>query len=88
LHSVTACRVAKIILLSFTFFYNVDKYREEDTIIRTVLEIINESGFEEIGETVSIIINGAMKVIKSYFENLAVAGLYRSTPYLYVLISF
>jgi transposase-like protein len=38
---------------------------EEDTVIRTVLEIINENGLEGIGEAVSILINEAMKVERS-----------------------
>lgn len=37
----------------------------EDTVIRTVLEIINENGLEGIGEAVSILINEAMKVERS-----------------------
>ncbi len=37
----------------------------EDTIIRTVLEIINENGLEGIGGAVSILINEAMKVERS-----------------------
>ncbi|MBT5547416.1 MAG: IS256 family transposase, partial [Desulfobacula sp.] len=38
---------------------------KEDTVIRTVLEIINENGLEGIGEAVSILINEAMKVERS-----------------------
>jgi len=37
----------------------------EDTVIRTVLEIINENGLNGIGEAVSILINEAMKVERS-----------------------
>jgi transposase-like protein len=39
--------------------------QQEDTVIRTVLEIINENGLEGIGEAVSILINEAMKVERS-----------------------
>ncbi len=38
---------------------------KEDTVIRTVLEIINENGLDGIGEAVSILINEAMKVERS-----------------------
>ncbi len=43
--------------------------QQEDTIIRTVLEIINENGLEGIGEAVSILINEAMKVERSSVLN-------------------
>ena len=33
--------------------------QQEDTVIRTVLEIINENGLEGIGDAVSILINEA-----------------------------
>ncbi|MCP4053770.1 MAG: IS256 family transposase [Mesoflavibacter sp.] len=39
--------------------------RQEDTAISTILEIINENGFEGIGEAVSILMNEAMKVERS-----------------------
>jgi len=39
--------------------------QQEDTVIRTVLEIINENGLEGIGDAVSILINEAMKVERS-----------------------
>jgi len=39
--------------------------QQEDTAIRTVLEIINSNGLEGLGEAVSILINEAMKVERS-----------------------
>jgi transposase-like protein len=43
--------------------------QNEDIVIRTVLEIINENGLEGIGEAVSILINEAMKVERSSVLN-------------------
>ncbi len=42
---------------------------KEDTIIRTVFEIINSGGMENIGEAVSILINEAMKAERSSVLN-------------------
>lgn len=42
---------------------------EHDTVIRTVLEIINENGMDGLGEAVSILINEAMKVERSAVLN-------------------
>src|SRR6056300_617199 len=39
--------------------------QKEDTTIRTVFEIINAGGMENIGEVVSILINEAMKAERS-----------------------
>lgn len=41
----------------------------EDTTIRTVLEIINAGGMENLGEAISILINEAMKVERSSVLN-------------------
>ncbi len=43
--------------------------QKEDTIIRTVLEIINAGGIENLGEAISILINEAMKVERSSVLN-------------------
>jgi len=43
---------------------------KEDTIIRSVFEIINENSIEGIGEAVSILINEAMKVERSSVLNV------------------
>ncbi len=45
--------------------------QKEDTVIRTVLEIINAGGIENIGEAISIYINEAMKVISFKCSALA-----------------
>lgn len=39
--------------------------QQEDTAIRTVMEIINSNGMEGLGEAISILINEAMKVERS-----------------------
>jgi putative transposase len=39
--------------------------QKEDTVIRTIFEIINSDGMEGLGEAVSILINEAMKVERS-----------------------
>ena len=43
--------------------------QQEDTIISTILEIINENGLHGIGEAVSILINEAMKIERSSVLN-------------------
>lgn len=43
--------------------------QEEDTTIRTVFEIINAGGMENLGEAISILINEAMKVERSSVLN-------------------
>ncbi len=42
---------------------------KEDTVIRTVLEIINAGGMENLGEAISILINEAMKAERSSVLN-------------------
>ena len=39
--------------------------QQEDTTIRTVFEIINAGGMENLGEAISILINEAMKAERS-----------------------
>jgi transposase-like protein len=43
--------------------------QKEDTVIRTVLEIINTGGMENLGEAISILINEAMKAERSSVLN-------------------
>ena len=42
---------------------------DQDTVVKTVLEIINENGLDGLGEVVSILINEAMKVERSAVLN-------------------
>ena len=43
--------------------------QKEDTVIRTVLEIINTGGMENLREAISILINEAMKAERSSVIN-------------------
>jgi len=45
--------------------------QKEDTVIRTIFEIINSEGMEGLGDAVSILINEAMKVERSSALNAA-----------------